>query len=120
METMLDYLFNAQDRILSNAASFTGTFPIHHLNKTDESVELQMSLPGYTRDDLDIRIEDERLLIETVESIKEDRFKTKFSRVFRLGNSLDTKKINAKLDNGILNVEIPKSEKAKKVSISIK
>ena len=120
METMLDYLFNAQDRILSNAASFTGMFPTHHVSRMDESVELQMLLPGYTREDLDIKIEDGRLLIETVEGLKEDRWKTKFNRVFKMGVSLDTKKINAKLDNGILKVEIPKSEKAKKVSISIK
>jgi HSP20 family protein len=50
-----------------------------------------------------------------------ERFDGSFRRVFALDNSLDPGKIDAKLNNGVLLLTIPKreSEKPRKIEITI-
>ena len=43
-----------------------------------------------------------------------------FERTFRLPRSVDTDKVKAKFNSGLLNIDIPKSEIAKKKQIEIK
>jgi HSP20 family protein len=119
MENMLNYLFNASDKVLSNAMNIYGNYPNHFVNELEDSIELEIPIPGFTREELDIQIEDGNLHVETNSSFKEGRWTNSFKKVFRISNSLNTKKINAKLENGILKISLPKLDKAKKVNISI-
>jgi len=42
-----------------------------------------------------------------------------FRRVFELGPDVDTSRINAQIEQGVLNLRLPKSEKAKPRKIQI-
>ena len=52
---------------------------------------------------------------ESKERIKEIRY-GKFERNIKLASDLDVSDIDAKLENGILNIRIPKNKKKSKVS----
>mgnify|MGYP003126873865 FL=1 len=79
-------------------------------NKTDLTFE--MSVPGFSRADLDITTEGNTLTI-TGQSENNDRefarqefFTTKFSRSFTLPQGADTENIAARYENGILTVAV--------------
>lgn len=102
------------------------------LNRDDVYI-VQMSVPGFKKDDITIDVDDDVLTIssEIVKSDKEknDNFyrkefvKSSFSRSFYVPEDVDAKKIDAYMEDGILNVSFPKKElkkKENKISIKIK
>ena len=79
-------------------------------NKTDLTFE--MSVPGFSRADLDITTEGNTLTItgqaESTdrEFARQEFFTTKFSRSFTLPQGADTENIAARYENGILTVAV--------------
>ena len=86
----------------------------------ENSIKVEMILPGYTRDELTITSDNENLIVETNDKFKESKWKATFKRAFKISESLNSKKIDAVLENGILSIEIPKKEKSRKINVSIK
>lgn len=119
MENVLNYFFDASDKVLSNAMNIRGNYPNHFINEKNDSIELELSLPGFIRDELNIEIDNDTLNVYTNESFEDNMWKNSFRKKFKLSNHLNYKKINAKLENGILNISIPKTDKAKKLNINI-
>ena len=89
-----------------------------------DSYVLKADLPGVDRKDIDIVFEDGALTVqgerkENVES-EFDGYKRierscgSFSRTFRMPDNIDADAISAKNQNGVLEVTIPKQEKAQK------
>lgn len=87
--------------------------------------------PGIRKEDISISFEDSFLKIKAKSSKesenKEERFiikeikKGNFQRSFRLKGDFDPENIEAKHENGILTIKIPKNEiKPKEISIKIK
>ncbi|MBA3909599.1 MAG: Hsp20/alpha crystallin family protein [Rhodobacter sp.] len=86
--------------------------------------ELQAELPGMTRDQVEIRLSDGMMTIKGEKSAervedKEDYFLRErsygsFQRSFRVPASVDVDKIEAKFENGVLKVTLPKSAAALK------
>ncbi len=85
----------------------------------EDSVLLEMILPGYDRNEITIDADGENLTVETNNEFKESKWKSSFKRSFRVGDSLNIKNTKASLEKGILEISIPKKEKPKKVSIKI-
>lgn len=102
--------------------------PLADIYETEEIYSVKLEMPGITKENLDIVVEDDELKItaesadaEFSENLKYAEFRSKnFSRTFRVGNDIDRNKIDAKLENGILTLSLHKSEaiKPKKISIS--
>ena len=80
---------------------------------------IEMDIPGYDKKDINIEVKDGYLTIkasketedkeETKNYIRRERVVGSFTKSFALGD-VDTDKIDAKFENGILNVTIPKQE----------
>ncbi len=95
-------------------------FPPVNINETDNAFNLDLSVPGMKRDDFKIDIEDNILTIssEKEEEKKEDdkNYRRRefsysgFSRSFTLPDNIDESNINAKYNNGMLQLTIPKKE----------
>ena len=85
----------------------------------EDRIEVEMILPGYDRDELTISSDEENLLIETNQNFKESKWKSTFKRAFKISENLDSRKIKAKLENGIMTISIPKKEKPKRFKVSI-
>lgn len=101
--------------------------PAVNIKETDDAFKIEMATPGIPRDDLHIHVDDNILTIagehreETNENASENENYTRrefnynsFSRSFKLPNMVDTDNIYASCENGILKLDIPKREEAKK------
>jgi HSP20 family protein len=95
--------------------------------ENDQAIVLRSDLPGVKKDDLKIDVHEGVLtLTGTVEAVP-SHFNTiyqeyeigGFSRRFTLGQHIDQQKIEAKLDNGVLTLTLPKAEAAKPRKIEI-
>jgi len=103
------------------------TFPVDVIADND-SFTINALLPGINADDLDIQIVNEIVTIsgeikadreEGATYLLAERPSGRFHRVITLPTPLNPAKVNAKLENGVLTLEIPKAEEAKPRSIKV-
>lgn len=104
-----------------------GWLPSMEIVEKDDSLLVTAELPGVKKDDVDITLEDGVLTIrgEKKEEKKEEKDEKEgkyhmwerkygsFQRSFTLPHEVEVDKIDAKFDNGILTVTLPKTAKAK-------
>lgn len=92
-------------------------------------ITLYADLPGVTREGLNLHVEASTLTIEAESSLKvPDGLKIshtevalgRFRRVFTLSKELDTEKVTAELDQGVLKLRIPKTAHAQPRRIEVK
>lgn len=96
------------------------SYPPANIAETNKEFKLELSAPGMKRDDFKINVEDGVLTISSEkEEEKKDEDKnyhrrefsySSFSRTFALPDNADENSINAKYNNGMLEVIIPKKE----------
>lgn len=104
--------------------------PGAEVGETDNAFSIRLSLPGMEKDQIQIEIKGDELLIsgERKESRKEDNEKIhlseitygRFSRSFRLPETVNRDEISAEFKDGLLHINLPKTEERKPKSISIK
>jgi HSP20 family protein len=97
--------------------------PQANIVETGSDFRIELSAPGFSRDDFKIRLEEQILQISGAvkeSQVKEgERFVRKefgtkpFSRSFRLSDAVDSSRITAQVNHGILQVTIPKMEEVK-------
>lgn len=79
----------------------------------DEDYRVQIAIPGITKEDIKISVKDSILNI-SYENKKEDEdsyFTSSFKKAYTLPDDADEKTISGKVENGILEVIIPRSKK---------
>ena len=126
----MDNLF---DRFFNTAAGPTavGLQPVVDVRETDHSLEVVAELPGIRSDDVEVNLENNVLTIsgekkqETSEGSEEasyhliERSYGRFERSFTLPRTVDTSKVKAQFENGVLTVSLPKMEEAKPRRIKV-
>jgi len=88
---------------------------------------LEAEMPGVNKDGLEITLEGSEITIigrrasETVagEPLLRERSTANYRRVFELDPAIDTSRIAARIEQGILTVNLPKSEKVKPRKIEV-
>ncbi|MGD8779778.1 MAG: Hsp20/alpha crystallin family protein [Ignavibacteria bacterium] len=103
--------------------------PVVDIFETEHEFYLLAQLPGVEKNNMKIKLEDGNLLImgrinyeETLNrnyTLKESETGNYF-RKFNLSDSIDSEKINANYENGLLTVKLPKKDKVKPKVIDIK
>ena len=89
-----------------------------------DSVKLVIAVPGMNKENVSIRVDDDKLTIsgqKMTDSNKKYIWKelktSAFSRTFKLNTDMiDIEKIDAKFQNGMLEITLPYTEKQKKKS----
>lgn len=94
--------------------------PLANVTETKDSFNIDLSVPGLTRDDFQVEVENGMLTIsceKEEEKKDEDKNFTRrefsynsFERTFQLPENVVEDKINAKYENGMLKVSLPKKE----------
>ncbi len=119
-----------------NATSLRNTFenaprfaPPVDINETPDYFLLSLDLPGISQSDVKIEAHDGHLSVSgerNREETKEDglfkryeRSYGRFQRTFQLPKNVDQSKIQARTENGVLEVMLPKIEAAKPQPIKI-
>jgi len=109
----------------SNFSNTSTTIPSVNIRETDETFEVEVAAPGMEKKDFNITLDGTLL---TISSQKEQRSENKednytrrefsyqsFQRSFELPKQVvDEESINARYDNGLLHITIPKREEAKR------
>jgi HSP20 family molecular chaperone IbpA len=78
-------------------------------DESPEAITLRVDLPGFRRDQIQIALTDRKLAV-TAESPADQTFGGRYQRVWSLGRELDTSRIAARLDLGVLELTFPKAQ----------
>jgi HSP20 family protein len=105
-------------------------FPPLNLWENENGYQLEAELPGVELADLDITVtgpnqltlKGQRKVVELKDSTahRQERPFGKFVRTVTLPTAIDTDKVDARLENGVLKLTLPKHEDAKPRKIAIK
>ena len=102
--------------------------PDVNIYETEQGFVLQAEMPGVTKDGLEVTLEGNSLTFEGRRSdepvrgtalYRESR-PLNYRRVFELAPSIDTGKISAEMQQGVLTLTLPKAERMKPRKIEIK
>lgn len=98
--------------------------------ETPEAFEIKAELPDVKRDDVKVAVENGELRISGERRQEKEEKDRKYHRIersygtfmrsFVLPDNVDEAKLSATFENGVLNVRLPKAEKAKPKVISVK
>lgn len=113
-----------------SVVSKVGFLPSCDIVETKQHYLVSFDLPGVSKDDIKIEVKEKSVSIagerrrelngvETDATLRHERSWGKFERTFELPSSIQTEKIEAHYENGVLNVALPKveAEKARTVQI---
>ena len=102
---------------------FASRVPAVNIRENGKEFSIELSVPGFSKNDFKVNVADDVLTIsaEKQEEKKEEneRFTRKefsynsFARSFALPKSASGEKIDAKYENGVLKLALPKKEEAK-------
>lgn len=108
----------------------TPWMPEVDVRENEEAILVQVDLPGMTREEVAVKLENGVLSIsgersrQTTEGdsgsyhVAERRY-GKFTRTFSLPDAVDAEKIRARFANGVLEVELPKVARARPRTVEI-
>lgn len=101
-----------------------GLVPRVNIKETDEGFEVELAAPGMKKEDFHLELDNDMLTVSSETSQHQEEKKQNytrrefsyhsFRRSFYLPNTVELENINAKYEEGILSVWIPKKEEAKK------
>lgn len=102
-----------------------------NLRETDTTYEMELVAPGLRKEDFQLNVTRDMLTVSFEEKnenketsqqgwVKQEFRKRSFSRSFQLNDSVDINGITARYENGILYLSLPKDEKLKQTSKTIK
>jgi HSP20 family protein len=122
--TLIDNFFN--DDWVKNLYKKVTATPAINVIETDSEYDMEMAVPGLTKEDLNVQV-DENCLNISMEKKTETEHKTEkknylrrefstqqFFRSFELPENVEKEKITAKVENGVLKIALPKMSHAEK------
>ena len=93
------------------------------VRETDESYELDVDLPGFTKDEISVELKNGYLTIQAAKGldkdqsdkkgkyIRQERYAGACSRTFYVGEGIQPEDVTASFENGILQLSVPKAAK---------
>ena len=97
------------------------TAPAINVIETEKAYKVELAAPGMTKEDFNVRIDEENNLVISMEKKTENKEEKKDGRYLRrefsyskfqqtmiLPENVDKDHISAQVENGVLNIELPK------------
>ncbi len=117
------------NRFFSEPVSSRPWYPAVDIAENENEIVLTADVPGVKMDDIDIKVENGTLTISGKREFQKqeekggyhriERSYGSFQRVFTLPDSVDTEKVEASYEDGVLKVVLPKKEVAKPKTIKV-
>jgi HSP20 family protein len=93
--------------------------PLTNIRETEDGYMITLEMPGVAKKEVEVALEGNTLTItgertdklEDKGLLRKEIREEKFSRSFKLDETIDRDKVKAKMENGILTVNLPKVEK---------
>lgn len=120
---------HALDKFLNNvfdiyatpgfSSDFTHTKDEYYVTSDEKQWTIEIPLPGISKDNLKIDIEDNMLTVQALPTVKSKAVKA-VKKSWYVDESIDATAIVAKLENGLLTISLPKIKPTKKsVAVTI-
>ena len=103
--------------------------PRTDLSETDEAFRIRLDVPGMTKDDITINLQNNTLTVsgertsertdEGEEYVRVERAFGNFHRTFTLPNTVDPETVEAAYGDGVLTIHVPKAEESTRRQIEI-
>jgi HSP20 family protein len=118
--TFFSNYFN--DEVLNSLGS--AYLPATNISENEKAFNIELSVPGFDKDDIKIEIEKDVLKISAQNEMKNEEKdenekvlrrefkKSSFTRSFTIPEDIDTDNISAVQKDGILQITLPKQDKA--------
>lgn len=120
LETEIDRLFESALRDVSGGAD---RFPVDIYEDADNTY-VRAELPGVSRDDINVEMAEGYLTVAATRKTPGEQGEESFSfsRSVAISDEVDSGKVSAAYENGILTVTLPKREEAKpkKITVAVK
>lgn len=121
-------IFNEMEKLFSEfnrspVASNSKTYfdAAYDVVENEKSYNLAIDLPGFKKDDIHIDLKENTVAIkgERKRDNGDEKFVMYFERSFTLPTNVDTEKVEAQFEDGVLNLVLPKlaAAKARKIDI---
>ena len=107
----------------------TSSVPAINIREEENGFVVEVAAPGMTKEDCNVMVDDDNNLVISFEKKNESEEKdkkgkylrrefsyTQFQRTMILPENVEKDKINAKVENGVLTVEIPVKKEDEKVT----
>ena len=130
LNSMLDDAFAIWPVVGESGAVTSAWLPAVDVLENKEGVRITAELPGVKPEDVKLSVENSVLTIrgerratyeeKTDRMHRYERQYGSFERTFALPSTVDVDRVEARYDNGVLTVDLPKAEKAKPKTIEIK
>ena len=133
MSDRLNRMFNRQDLPQANAKEtmvVADWAPSVDISETDGEYQIKAEIPDVKKEDVKVTLEDGVLTIQGERKHEKEEKGKKYHRIersygsfvrsFTLPDLVDEEKVKAEFKDGVLNLQLPKSEKAKPKAIEVK
>ena len=118
--------------VWSNPSGDVASIPAANVHETPAAYVLEISAPGRNKEDFKINLDKDLLTVsyekkeetttENTKTVRREFQYNSFKRSFSLDEKIDASNIQAKYENGILKIELPKKpevqEQPKQITIS--
>jgi HSP20 family protein len=118
------------DSFFSDFPRNWNTAPAIDIKENEGGYSMEIELPGMTDKDIEVKVEGNLLSISSKKKdekeekqkdyVLKERRSYSFSRSFVLPENTDSEKISAEFNNGLLTLDVPKTEAAKPKLLEIK
>lgn len=117
-----------EDVLNRSVRGWTSWSPAADLFETDDEYVLELELPGFSREDIELTLEQGILTVTGERQAEEDERRAyrvrerafgRFTRSFTLPRSVDAEDVDAEFRNGVLRVTMAKTPEAKPRRIEV-
>lgn len=119
VDSFFEGMFN---EFFGNSSNINSNYSLKSkIVENDDKMIYKLAVPGIEKEKVEIDIDNYSLKVKYKNNKKEHDFKSfeEWSSSWNVPRNLDTNKVSAKYEDGILSIEIPKQESAKPKKIMI-
>ncbi len=123
----MDTLTQTQPRLTDDGSGQRSVLPPVNISSLHDEYLLEIEMPGVNKDGLEISVEGNELTIVgqrqpgqfSGEVVYRESSDAGYRRVFEMSSDIDTGKISAEMNQGIVKLHLPKAERVKPRKIKI-
>ena len=119
-------LTTRKEEMLERRQELATMAPVVDIFENDDEILLYADMPGVTKENITINVDNGKLEISAIRNVQtkgvvswREFGDVEFKRIFAVPQSIDVSKVNAELKEGVLKLQLPKSEAAKPRKIEI-
>lgn len=126
--SVFDHLYRNHEMRVLKDLPLNNWSPTGDISETTTEITFTVELPGFEKDEIDISLNKNVLSISGERKFKENKKRDfhsiersygKFLRNFNLPSTVNSKKIDAALKNGVLTIHLPKIKKTEPRQIHV-